>query len=568
MTKRTKTSTKPNLFGIKIPCRAYLREENCAYIGFRVPTDRGLSDEFFVRRRDVADARRLRDILLDQEVDLPTNPVERAELLAAIAAFKPPVRRELTTRLGWHGNTLVLPFESIGPDDILFYGDPGCRREEAALGTLKRWKARLAGPAGTSSLAVFAICVGFAAPLMRFAPSVEAGIFHIHGPSGTGKTTVIAAGASVWRGGRAALDTWNTTQNALNELFAKRSDGLICLDEITLLAGNKQALRSLVQQAAHLTTQGKGRQRSVLVVGGIDPGPYRFLGLSTGEKSAAAIATEAGERRMKGEEARLIDVPVPSDDFGVFDQLDVLDPEGAAPTPGDVARTLNEAAGLCFGTSGPALARYLVKDMTRAQAKVDQYMGEFVRKVTERMRVGSDGWEQRILMKFALVYAAGRIALDAKLVPWAPALIGTSVLHVYRMARGQVRTPHDRMSEALDGLQAWARGDGLVDLVAPKTRPTKRQVRDANALRYRKGDQVLFLVPVEKFKALDDLGSCDLLLDRLETDGILVRAGGSTRKRVRQVVPLKGMKRGTYYYALTEDLISYELPYLRGRDGG
>ena len=571
MTKQAKKFPKTNLFGIKITRDAYHMEEKRAYRALRVPSSEGLGQELFIPRTDVYEPRKLKDFLIDQEFDLPDDNEVLKQLLADLAKVKPRVRCLLTGRLGWFKDTYVFPFESIGPDGsdpVVFRGSAGYRREEATRGTLKGWRRRMARLAETSSLAIFATSGAFAPMLLRFAPSCESGIFHIYGLSGTGKTTVVAAAASVWRGGRAALDTWNTTQSALQELFAKRNDGLICLDEITLLASDKRALRSLVQQAAHLTTQGKGRQRSVLAVGDTDPDPYRFLGLSTGEKAAAAIASEAGEKRMKGEEARFIDIPVPSEETGVFDRLDTDESGDATLNSGEIARALNEAVKECYGIPAPAFARYLVEDMERAQAKVTEYMEIFRRRVQEKMRIGSDGWEQRILTKFALVYAAGRIARDAGLVPWEPALIGSSIYRVYRWARAELKTDQERVADTLLQLQGWAHGDGLVDLVEPKKPATVQEVLDANVLRYRKrkGDQVQLLVPVEKLKSLDDSGSCDLLLDRLETDRVLLRTGHSNPKRVRQIVPLKGMKRGPYYYTCTEDLVRYELPFLRGRE--
>src|SRR4051794_8396471 len=93
---------------------------------------------------------------------------------------------------------------------------------------------------------------------------------------------------------------------------------------------------------------GSGRRRSAVYTGGTGSATWRALALSTGESGIAELAAEGTAERLKGEEVRLIDVPVKAcRDRGIFASL----PEGVATSAELVARL--EAACATARLSGP-----------------------------------------------------------------------------------------------------------------------------------------------------------------------------------------------------------------------
>jgi hypothetical protein len=93
-------------------------------------------------------------------------------------------------------------------------------------------------------------------------------------------------------------------------------------------------------------------------------------------------------------------------------------------------------------------------------------------------RVPEDGWEQRFAKRFALVYAAARLARKFGLVRWPPKWIKEAVRVCYDDARAAV-PDHDAMvAEAIENVRRRLKSRRqLVDL--RKGHPSQRQIRRA-----------------------------------------------------------------------------------------
>lgn len=128
---------------------------------------------------------------------------------------------------GWvnHGEAFSIPrLGIIGKSEtsgIIYTGDPKSEPVYAEKETLTDWQEKIGKPAMFSSRIGFAICLGFAAPLLEFT-SEESGGFHFYGESSKGKSTCARALCSLWgpANERGEMGTWRTTDNGLESAAA------------------------------------------------------------------------------------------------------------------------------------------------------------------------------------------------------------------------------------------------------------------------------------------------------------------------------------------------------------
>jgi ABC transporter transmembrane region len=284
-------------------------------------------------------------------------------------------------------------------------------------------------------------------------------------------------------------------------------------------------------------------------------GSYRFLGLSTGEKSASSIASSVGETRMAGEEARFLDLPVPTGATGVFDRLAEMGKEETAASAAEIADALNRASGEHFGTAAPAFIEYVSGDLKRAESETARLVEQFMVK----LEIPGDGWERRIARKFALGYAAGILAIEAGILPWSKILVTKSAAKAYRSARRQLRKEDGDPRALLTALKALATGSEVVDLSASTSEPSVAVVDTAKVLRQGHPGKARILVASDAFGKLGSERDRELLLKELDAAGIFLKPSRYPRVKAHQVRPTKTARR-RYFYAFTDQLLDFQWP--------
>lgn len=525
-------------------------------LGVRHSTPDGLWIEDFIPFETLSDPRSLGQLLARRGFRMPVAKKERERLLQDLAAAVPEETCRVTRTLGWYGDVYVLPQQSIGgenAEEIVFDGNVNASSDGGARGTVEEWKTHVAEPAGTSSLAVFLTCSSLSAVLMRFT-DVESGMFHVFGPSGVGKTTLARVAVSTWRGGAQAVDSWNATPAANEELLVQRNDGFACFDEIAVAAADTKALRALLKMTTYSFTSGATRRRSKSYAGGASAGTFKFLGLSTGEISAAEIATTAGGRRNLGEEARFIDLPVEGHGNGTFDRLPDTS-EDAKMAAADIADHLNRSTTQYYGTAAPAFIEYVVENIDQIESRIAKLMDKFLGKAD----VSDDGWERRIARKFALAYAAGAIGIDAGVLPWSRKLVGRSALRCYQAARADVQTEDDDLRDLLRQVQTLTSSDHMLDIAAADSKFSLADVNAAKAIRRKHKKSVEYMIDSETLNCLADKPTRDKLLTLLDQAGGYVKPHGFPRIKARQTTPVAGAER-RYFYVFTKALRKFALP--------
>ncbi|WP_196250362.1 DUF927 domain-containing protein [Comamonas testosteroni] len=223
-------------------------------------------------------------------------------------------------------------------------------------GSLEDWK-RVVSPFSDNALIVSSIVFGLTGPFISLIGEENCGI-HYFGATSSGKTTAAQACASVAgypgnpaNGAQEAslFQTWNTTQNAAELLFAPHSGMTVTLDEV----GSNDAGINLYN-----TFSGLGKSRMTETLGLHKQTTWSVMVVSTGEHGCAEHmeSTSAG-RITEGASVRMMDVPI-------ADLHEAAIAFGAPSLPEkDVLASQVTAlqSGLCtnFGSALPALVKAL-----------------------------------------------------------------------------------------------------------------------------------------------------------------------------------------------------------------
>jgi uncharacterized protein (DUF927 family) len=364
------------------------------------------------------------------------------DLLRYLAAFDTPARFRSVPRLGWVEapaapgvpgvpTVYVLPGEIIGDvaGERLVYQPEGhldTDTSRVTAGTLKAWQEAVAGPTTGNPVLLFGLSCAFAAPLLRFA-NLEGGGFQLHGQSSRGKTTALQVAASVWGNGADPAEApgasfirkWNSTANAVEALAAAHNDGLLALDEI-----GEADLRDFGRMVYQLAG-GQGKARLNRDAQLRQPRTWRVVILSTGETPACSALESEGRRARGGQLVRLVDIPARSGDAEI-----VQDAHGE--TPAALVGSLKRACATYYGTAGPAFLRALCAEGAESLgAKVRRSLDEAHARLLSKDAKDAPAEVGRVVRRFALVEAAGRLAVGARVLPQSEADIQGAVKEVF-----------------------------------------------------------------------------------------------------------------------------------------
>jgi uncharacterized protein (DUF927 family) len=271
-------------------------------------------------------------------------------------------------------------------------------------GSLDDWQQHIGRKCVGNPLIQFAVSTAFTGPLLALTEE-ESCTWHLFARSTRGKTTTQHVAGSVWGGGgvRGFLRSWRATANGLEGVLAAHSDTFLPLDELS------QADAREAGQVVYMISNQQGKVRATRDGSARPVAEWRIVVLSSGETPLEAkIAEERGQRVKAGQLVRCIDIPGDFAAHGCFEEL-----HGAAPA-GAFARELYEATRQYYGTPCRKFLTDLAADPQGAAERVRKVRDEFLTDV----QIGADGQVQRVARRFALVAAAGELAIEFGILPW------------------------------------------------------------------------------------------------------------------------------------------------------
>ena len=270
----------------------------------------GRDHQFALPRSTLAgDGSEARRILMDGGFYIAPSQTARGLFNSFLLQVKSPNRARATQRVGWHGNSFVLPDDCFGVDKrdtLLLQSATAHEHSFRQSGTLQSWQENVARYAAGNSRLVLALSAAFAGPLIGPC-SAEGGGVHFKGASSTGKSTALHVAGSVWGGGDATgyVRSWRATANGLEGVSLGHSDTMLCLDELSQLAAKDAG------EAAYMLANGSGKSRSSRDGSARKAAKWRLLFLSSGEIGLADKVAEdgRGRRLAAGQQIRIVDVP-------------------------------------------------------------------------------------------------------------------------------------------------------------------------------------------------------------------------------------------------------------------
>jgi uncharacterized protein (DUF927 family)/5S rRNA maturation endonuclease (ribonuclease M5) len=347
-------------------------------------------------------------------LDMGFNPGRDRKSIEAVKDYiyqaDPKSYIRCVKRVGWHGNTFVLPDRSIGSNDseqVLFYTDGEVDHKYRVAGTLDEWQKQVGRLCSGNTRLVFAVSCAFAAPLLDLLKAESAG-FHLRGLSSTGKTTALLAAGSVWGGNSQTgfVETWRATSNGIEARAALHNHALLCLDEI----GEVRDVD--VGAIVYALGNGTGKSRMDKRLASRAGAQFKLLFLSTGERSLSDVMQGAGKQAKGGQEARLTEIPAEAGrGMGMFECLH----EHASPD--QMARALAHASKTVYGSPIIAFLNHVIGNREDLTEEVRRLREQFVKK---HVPSESAGEVFRVASSFGLVAATGEITTFLRITPWKP----------------------------------------------------------------------------------------------------------------------------------------------------
>jgi uncharacterized protein (DUF927 family) len=469
-------------------------------------------------------------------------------LSSALMRVKSAGRFTLVAATGWCGERFVLPGRTIGPaggEPVLYTGEAPSLNYGVA-GGLNAWQAEVAAKAEGNSALTFAISAALAAPMLRVLGG-EGGGFHFRGHSSTGKSTLLIAAGSVWGGSHGEHGfghTWRATANALESLALAHNDTLLCLDEFAQIDPSEAGVAAYAlangQGKARLKSDGTLRRRA----------EWLLLFLSSGEVSLAdhMASSKQGGRPAAGQELRLVDVPAEAGaGMGIWETLH------DAAGPAQLSEAVKKAARDHYGHAGPVFLERLTAAQEDAVTTAREIVSGFI---ATAEREGDSGQVRRVGRRFALVGAAGELAIAWGVVPWPPGSAVSAALAIYRrwaeaFGRDAPREERDVLRRLRDVIQSERSAFAPVgdDDMSEEAKPSEGG-RDGEArqmktygFRHVRGQEVRYLFHDAGWQYVFrgfDLGDAARIVNSagyLETD---------SEKRLKKSMKIRGEKQRLY----------------------
>ena len=396
----------------------------------------GKKKDIIIHKKDLAVDKAVLELLLDKGLEICHLKKISKNLLTCdllndyINTSKPQKRAIGVDTVGWHSDCYILPYVDNLKNVYFIQSNKQteCEREEYILqsnsvtprrlvrnGTLKSWQDNIGELARDNTVPVFS-CAAALAPLLLKPLGEDGCCFHFSGSSSIGKSTGLYIAGSIW--GMEELSSFRSTDNAAESLCKNSNDGLLLMDE--LAQGKVEA----IEQIAYLFGNGKGKARANRKGEAKPISNFKILGLSSGEIGLAAKLAEKGKGVTAGQNVRFIEIDADmGKGFGVFNTLHGL-------KDGDtLSKALQKRTPEHNGIVIDEFAKYITSNFAEVKAKAYSIIDDWL---NINVPPEADGQVFRVARKFALVAAAGEIAIEAKILPFEKFSVGLHCTILFR----------------------------------------------------------------------------------------------------------------------------------------
>jgi uncharacterized protein (DUF927 family) len=350
----------------------------------------------------------VRSRLLDGGLRISSGRGVGALLSEYIQTAAVEARALCVSRVGWYGDSFVLPTETIGPngaEQVIFQTQHEGENLFNVSGPLAEWRESVAARCAGNSRLVLSVSCGVAGPVLALL-AMESGGIHLVGATSTGKSTALAVCGSVLGGGgrNGFVQTWNATANGLEAMASLHNDTCLLLDEMA------QILPEEAAEVAYLLANGTGKARMTRQVASRKKLVWTLLFLSAGEITLEDHVRTIGKQVRGGVEVRLLNIEADAGaGLGLFENLH------GAESADAFARELKEAAKNFYGSPLRSFLQRLVNNRAAAENTLRTVRREFLEC---HLPPGAAGEVSRAAARLGLIAGAGELATEWGITGW------------------------------------------------------------------------------------------------------------------------------------------------------
>ena len=444
--------------------------------------------------------------------------------------FEPAVT--ITRRGGWRGNALVNRFGELGIADP---NNPFQFDRSSNLFGLAQSKGTLQGflesdrnfmnwSSGLTCVYCTALWPALAARL-----GMKGGVFAIvWGPSSTGKTTLQKFGVAVGTFPD-FLISFSQTEAVSTRILGAFGGSMISYADLKTckLKGAKRA--EFLQQLGFNAAE--GTPHLSVDSTNLDHRPDYVVCIFTYERSLPTAFQEAGLDYEDGDACRVLDFKI-SGPGGIFDRL----PEGM--TSSNAIKQLEAALKENYGVVMPAWTKKLASIAPETLAAAhEKYSREFLGRFQ-----GLTGVSERIGKQWANLYATGRIAAHAGLMPVDADILCQSVEKFFVQSTKGLAAVRRSEAQYVSEIRSTLAASANFPQLLANEEPEDDRADKVGFLRDEGKERILY-VRLKHLRQLESASKCmnadqildDRILQPAVEKGILLQQSGSNTTTVRQV---------------------------------
>jgi hypothetical protein len=201
--------------------------------------------------------------------------------------------------------------------------------------------------------------------------------------------------------------------------------------------------------------------------------------------------------------------------------------------------------------------KVFVKCVAQDVATIREMIAAEMQRFFKGAGVPEQGWEHRFAKRFALTYAAAKLAIKYGIVPWDDKMVAHAIKACYLAARAAVPDADKLQADGFARLRSQLSGAAIIlDLVRSghKVQWTAEQAQAAEALRHPGPGGAYFLIRPETFVSwFASSLQANLVLDVLDRLGHLMKATPKVRTLQVAVSGINGRPR---YHAVRDIVLA------------
>ena len=473
--------------------------------------------------REVREPANVRKQLLKRGAEIPDLATVKSSLEAAIQSDAPLHVRPAA--VGWYRDRFITRGGTVvGHDDGKVHLPRTLKASAADVGEhglLSVWQ-YLIRIAAFSSTMIFCLCASFAAPLMRSLNCPSFAVVLV-GESRLGKSfSQLVGGSVIGFGSEDHLPTPNATEAGLLETAGRYNDHTFFLNEIGAAKGRKSDKYAALQAMTYALTGSQDTIRHS-VWSGVTIANFRTIIVMSSEVSPDEWAARGGDMRDPGETVRLIGMPVLHDQhptvFDLFSGTPEEELQYLYDQSGQLRADLPEQRGVALRVFLEALMTERATFYAHAQEDVEDFrlcLKEYATTPIARDIIG----------KFAVIYAGGYAACDAKVLPFHSNAVYAAVRRSCIAALKALPEPEADLRRDRLILRDLLTGAGILDNDEASTRQ-KRNLEKMDGYFEREGVGRRYTVRTTSFcKAFSTTIRARRLLEWLDCEGNLQHQRG------------------------------------------